>query len=183
MTRSLSLAILFFVFFRVAAVRGDQTKTDAVDRLDSSAKTLQQIVAAPDKGIPDEVLSGAKCTANVPNMLKVGFIAGAQHGRGVSTCRPPNKSWSAPAFFTISGGSWAAQIGVEDVQLVMMIMNDGGMRQLLQNKFQIGGSTSAATGTVGRHASAGTDWKVETQISRSRALMVYSPGSTWEVHG
>jgi lipid-binding SYLF domain-containing protein len=117
-----------------------------VDRLDSAAKSLQEIVAAPDKGIPDEVLSGAQCIAIVPSMLKGGFIVGAKHGRGVSTCRLPNRSWSAPAFFMISGGSWAAQIGVEDVQLVMMIMNDDGMRHLLQDKFQIGGSASAAAG-------------------------------------
>jgi SH3 domain-containing YSC84-like protein 1 len=174
MTRSLLLATLSLTLCGTATPsRADQTKTDAVDRLDSAAKTLQEIVAAPDKGIPDEVLSGAKCVAIVPSMLKGGFVVAAKHGRGVSTCRLPNKSWSAPAFFTISGGSWGAQIGVEDVQLVMMIMNDDGMRQLLQNKFQIGGSASAAAGPVGRHASAGTDWKVETQMltySRSHGL-------------
>jgi SH3 domain-containing YSC84-like protein 1 len=174
MMRSLFLATVFVALFAATpSSRADQTKTDAVDRLDSAAKTLQEIVAAPDKRIPDEVLSGAKCIAVVPGMLKGGFVVGAKHGRGVSTCRLPNKSWSTPAFFTISGGSWGAQIGVEDVQLVMMIMNDDGMRQLLQNKFQIGGSASAAAGPVGRHASAGTDWKVETQMltySRSHGL-------------
>ena len=150
-----------------------QTKTETVERLDSAGKALQEISAAPDKGIPDEVVSGAKCIAVVPSMLKGGFIIGGKHGRGVATCRLPDGKWSAPAFFVISGGSWGAQIGVEDVQFVMMIMNDEGMKNLLTDKFQIGGSASASAGPVGRHASAGTDWKAETEIltySRSHGL-------------
>jgi len=153
--------------------RADQTKTDVDDRLESAAKTLQDIMKAPDKGIPDEVFRGAKCVAVVPSMIKGGFIFGGKHGRGVATCRLPNGSWSAPAFFTITGGSWGAQIGVEDVSLVMMIMNDDGMRNLLQDKFQIGGEASAAAGPVGRHASADTGWKMDAEIltySRSRGL-------------
>jgi SH3 domain-containing YSC84-like protein 1 len=150
-----------------------QSKTEVDERLNSSATTLREIVAAPDKGIPDEVLKSAKCIAVVPSLLKGGFIVGAKHGRGVSSCRLPDGRWSAPAFFTISGGSWGAQIGVEDVQLVMMVMNDEGMKNLLHDKFQIGGSASASAGPVGRHASAGTDWKAETEIltySRSHGL-------------
>ncbi len=170
-----ALSISFILFFIGAATvsRADQTKTDVVDRLNSATTTLQEITSAPDKGIPDEVLKGAKCIAIVPSMLKGGFVFGGKHGRGVATCRLPSGAWSAPAFFTISGGSWGAQIGVEDVQLVMMIMNDDGMRNLLQNKFQIGASASASAGPVGRHASAGTDWKASTQIltySRSHGL-------------
>ncbi|MGB2662911.1 MAG: lipid-binding SYLF domain-containing protein [Candidatus Acidiferrum sp.] len=90
---------------------------------------------------------------------------------GLSTCRLPDGRWSAPAFFT--GGSWGAQIGVEDIQLVMVIMNDDGMRSLLSNKFQIGAGASAAAGPVGRHASAGTDGKTSTEIltySRAHGL-------------
>jgi len=150
-----------------------QSKTETVERLDSAGKALEEISAAPDKGIPDEVVSGAKCIAVVPSMLKGGFIIGGKHGRGVATCRLPDGKWSAPAFFVISGGSWGAQIGVEDVQFVMMIMNDDGMKNLLTDKFQIGGSASASAGPVGRHASAGTDWKAETEIltySRSHGL-------------
>jgi lipid-binding SYLF domain-containing protein len=106
-------------------------------------------------------------------MIKGGFILGGRHGRGVATCRLPNGRWSAPAFFTITGGSWGAQIGVEDVQLVMMIMNDEGMRHLLNDKFQIGGEASASAGPVGRDASANASWKLSTQIltySRSKGL-------------
>jgi len=151
----------------------DQDRTDAVERLQSATTTLHDIADAPDKGIPEEVFKDAKCVAVVPKMLKGGFIFGAKHGRGVSTCRLPNGGWSAPAFFEITGGSWGAQIGIEDVELVMMIMNDEGMRHLLDNKFQIGGSISGAAGPVGRHAEAGTDWKANTEIlaySRAKGL-------------
>jgi len=163
-------AAVIFLFFTAGFCRADQTKVDTVERLDSSAKTLHEIITAPDKGIPREVFEGAKCVAVVPSMIKGGFILGGKHGRGVSTCRLPNGAWSTPAFFTISGGSWGAQIGVEDVQLVLMVMNDEGMRHLLKDKFQVGGEASAAAGPVGRHASAGVDWKLETQmLTYSRA--------------
>lgn len=159
----------------VSVVRGDQTKTDVVERLQSSATTLQQIIDAPDKGIPDEVLKGTKCIAVVPSMIKGAFIIGGKHGRGVSTCRLPDGSWSTPAMFTISGGSWGAQIGVEDVQLILMIMNDEGMKNLLHDKFQVGADAAATAGPVGRHAAAGTDWKASTEIlsySRAHGLFV-----------
>jgi lipid-binding SYLF domain-containing protein len=167
----LRIAVALIFLASVAGIsRADQTKTDVEDRLQSASSTIQQIVDAPDKGIPDEVLKGAKCMAIVPSMIKGAFIFGGKHGRGVSTCKLPDGKWSAPAFFTITGGSWGAQFGVEDVQLVMMIMNDDGMRNLLNNKFQIGAGASAAAGPVGRHATAGTDWKASTQIlSYSRA--------------
>ena len=150
-----------------------QTKTDVDERLQDAAKTIKEIENAPDKGIPNEVFSGAKCVAVVPSMIKGGFILGGRHGRGVTTCRLPNGSWSAPAFFTISGGSWGAQIGVEDVQLVMMVMNEEGMRHLMSDKFQIGGEASASAGPVGREASAQTGWKLNSEIltySRSKGL-------------
>jgi len=152
---------------------GEQTKTDVDERLQSAAKVLREIENAPDKGIPNEVFTGAKCVAVVPSMIKGGFVFGGRHGRGVATCRLANGRWSAPAFFTVTGGSWGAQIGVEDVQLVMMIMNDEGMRHLLNDKFQIGGEASASAGPVGREASAGTSWKMNTEIltySRSKGL-------------
>lgn len=153
----------------------DQTRTDAVERLQSATKSLHQIVNTPDKGIPDEVFKGAKCVAVVPGLIKGGFIIAGKHGRGVATCRTAKGGWSAPAFFSISGGSWGAQIGVESVDLVMMIMNNEGMRHLMGDKFQIGGEAAASAGPVGRHAEAGTDWKVESQMltySRSKGLFV-----------
>jgi len=149
-------------------------KEDATDRLDNATKVLNEVLNTPDKGIPEEVLESAKCIAVVPHMIKGGFIFGAKHGRGVATCRTAN-GWSAPSFFAVTGGSWGAQIGVEGVDLIMMVMNDKGMQQLLNSKFQIGADVSAAAGPVGRHASAGTDWKLNTEIlTYSRAKGVFA---------
>ena len=141
-----------------------QSKDEVKDRLDNATKVLREIMNAPDKGIPEEVLDGAKCVAVVPHMIKGGLVFGAQHGRGIATCRLTKGRWSAPAFFALTGGSWGAQIGAEGVDLVMLVMNEKGMNQLLSSKFQIGADASAAAGPVGRHASAGTDWKLDTQV-------------------
>jgi lipid-binding SYLF domain-containing protein len=131
-------------------------------------------MAAPDKGIPEEVLEHAKCIAVVPHMLKGGFVFGAENGRGVATCRTAG-GWSAPAFFTITGGSWGLQIGVEGVDLVMIIQNDRGMQQLIGSKFELGADASAAAGPVGRHASADTNWKMDTEIlTYSRAHGIFA---------
>ena len=142
------------------------------ERMQKAGEVLHQIMATPDKGIPNEVFDKAKCVAVVPHMLKGGFVFGAKHGKGLAICRTPS-GWSAPEFFTIGGGSWGAQIGVEGVDLVMMIMNQQGMDQLLKNRFQVGGSASASAGPVGRHASAGVDWKMNSPIltySRSKGV-------------
>jgi SH3 domain-containing YSC84-like protein 1 len=139
-------------------------KEATTDRLDRAAEVLHQVMAAPDKGIPEEVIEHAKCIAVVPHMIKGGFVFGAQGGRGVATCRAANGHWSAPAFFAITGGSFGLQIGVEGVDLVMIIQNDKGMQRLLMSKFQIGADASAAAGPVGRHASAATDWKMNAEI-------------------
>ncbi len=150
---------------------GEQNK-DVTERLQLATDVLAQMVSAPDKGIPEEVLETAKCVAVVPHLVKGGFIFGGKHGRGVATCRTAD-GWSAPAFISIGGGSAGLQIGVEGVDLIMLIMNDKGMQQLLSSKFQISGEGSAAAGPVGRHASAGTDWKMDTEMltySRSKGI-------------
>jgi lipid-binding SYLF domain-containing protein len=141
----------------------DTKKEDATDRLDNAAKVLHEVMAAPDKGIPDEVLEHAKCVAVVPHMVKGGFVLGAEGGKGVATCRTAN-GWSAPAFFTLEGGSFGLQIGVEGIDLVMIIQNDQGMEHLINSRFKIGADASAAAGPVGRHASADTDWKMNAEI-------------------
>ncbi len=150
---------------------GDQKK-DVTERLQMATDVLSQMTSAPDKGIPEEVLDSAKCIAVVPHLVKGGFVFGGKHGRGVATCRTAN-GWSAPAFISIGGGSAGLQIGMEGVDLIMLIMNDKGMQQLLSSKFQISGEGSAAAGPVGRHASAGTDWKMDTEMltySRSKGV-------------
>jgi len=139
------------------------SSADTTDRLEAAGRVMHEIMAAPDKGIPEEVLEKAKCIAVVPHMVKGGFVVGAEHGRGVASCRTGH-GWSAPAFFAITGGSWGLQIGVEGVDLVMVIQNDKGMQQLLSSKFQLGGDASAAAGPVGRHASANTDWKMDAEV-------------------
>src|SRR6202045_2435407 len=138
-------------------------REDATDRLDNGPTVLHEIMGMPDKGIPEEVLEHAKCVAVIPHMVKGGFVFGAKGGKGVATCRSAN-GWSAPAFITISGGSWGLQIGVEAVDVVLIIQNHKGMQRLLSSNFQIGGDASAAAGPVGRHAEAGTDWKMDTEI-------------------
>jgi SH3 domain-containing YSC84-like protein 1 len=151
------------------------TNREATDnRMDHAGAVLHEIMGAPDRGIPEEVLEHAKCVAVVPNLLKGGFVFGAENGRGVATCRTAS-GWSAPAFFTITGGSWGLQIGVEGVDLVMIIQNDRGMRRLIGSKFQLGADASAAAGPVGRHASADTNWKMDTEIlTYSRAHGVFA---------
>jgi lipid-binding SYLF domain-containing protein len=138
-------------------------REEATDRLENAASVLHEVMGMPDKGIPEEVLEHAKCVAVIPHMVKGGFIFGAKEGKGVATCRTAD-GWSAPAFITISGGSWGLQIGVEAVDVVLIIQNDKGMQRLLSSNFQIGGDASAAAGPVGRHAEAGTDWKLDTEI-------------------
>jgi lipid-binding SYLF domain-containing protein len=147
-------------------------RQDSINRLGNSATVLNEIMATPDKGIPQEVFEHAKCIAVVPHMVKAGFVFGGKHGRGFATCRTPN-GWSAPAPISIGGGSWGLQIGAEEVDLVLMVMNDQGMQRMLSNKFQVGGDATAAAGPVGRHASAGTDWKADSEIltySRAKGL-------------
>src|SRR5215470_14065828 len=145
-------------------------REESMERLQKATDVLQEITAAPDKGVPEEVLSNAKCVVVVPHLIKGGFIVGGKHGRGVATCRT-EKGWSAPAFISVGGGSWGLQIGAEGVDLLMLVMNDKGLEHLLSSKFQISGEGSAAAGPVGRHASAGTDWKLNTEMltySRSK---------------
>src|SRR5712664_4128966 len=103
-------------------------REDATERLENAGNVLHEIMAMPDKGIPEEVLESAKCIAVVPHLVKGGFIFGGKHGRGVATCRTPD-GWSAPAFISVGGGSAGLQIGVEGVDLIMLIMNNKGMEQ------------------------------------------------------
>src|SRR5207245_7966477 len=147
---------------------------DSADRLQKSSEVLTQIANAPDKGIPEEVLGKAKCIAIVPHLVKGGFVFGGKHGRGVATCRTAD-GWSAPAFISVGGGSWGLQIGVEGVDLVMLVMNEQGFQHLLSSKFQLTGEGSVAAGPVGLHACAGTDWKMNTEmLTYSRTKGVFA---------
>jgi len=147
-------------------------REDTVERLKLSTDVLTALMATPDNGIPEEVLDNAKCVLVVPHLIKGGFILGGKHGRGIATCRTSN-GWSAPAFISAAGGSWGLQIGAEGVDLVMLVMNEQGFQHLLSSKFALTGEGSVAAGPVGRHASAGTDWKMNTEMltySRSKGV-------------
>ena len=149
-----------------------EPNTKASDRVEAAGTVLDEIQAAPDQRIPEEVLASAECVAVVPSLLNGGFMFGGRYGKGVASCRTP-RGWSAPAFFTIGGGSFGLQIGAQATDVVMLIMNKGGMDNLLSSQFKLGADASAAAGPVGRHAAADTDWKMRAQVltySRSRGL-------------
>jgi len=146
----------------------------AAGRVESAATVLTEIMSTPDKGIPSEILGSAKCVAVVPSLLKGGFVVGAMHGRGMTTCRTET-GWSAPAPLTTTGGSIGLQIGGQAIDLVMLIMNNEGMKNLLSSQFKLGADASVAAGPVGRHAAADTDWKLKAQVlSYSRARGVFA---------
>ncbi len=160
--------------FALTAVNLSATsgREDSIERLHMASDTLVAMINTPDKGIPEEVLSNAKCIVVVPHLVKGGFVVGGEHGRGVASCRT-SEGWSAPAFVSIGGGSWGLQIGLEGVDLVMVVMNDNGLQHMLSSKFKVGADASASAGPVGRHASAGTDWKMNSEIltySRSKGV-------------
>ena len=171
-------AILFAAFASLSLTgiaRAEGTSREATqERLRHAGEVLHEVMGAPDRGIPEEVLQHAKCIAVVPHLVKGGFVFGAEGGRGVATCRTPN-GWSAPAFFSITGGNWGLQIGVEGIDLVMIFQGDNGMDRLVQSKFEVGADASVAAGPVGRHASADTDWKMNAEIlTYSRAKGIFA---------
>jgi SH3 domain-containing YSC84-like protein 1 len=171
--RKLAVFVSLLVLLTASLYADETTATPdnkATRRVESAGTVLDEIQAASDQGIPEEVLGSAECVAVVPTLLKGGFVFGGRYGKGVASCRTP-KGWSAPAFFTIGGGSFGLQIGGEAVDLVMLVMNNNGMKNLLSSQFKLGADASAAAGPVGRHASADTDWKMRAQVltySRAR---------------
>ena len=133
---------------------------NANDELTRATETVQHITsAAPDKGVPKDVLSGAKCVAVIPKLIKGAFVVGGEHGKGVATCRTPEGNWSSPAPFEVSGISWGPQIGGKSTDLMMFIMNEEGMNGLMKGHIKLGADVSAAAGPVGRSASADAGYK------------------------
>jgi lipid-binding SYLF domain-containing protein len=197
------LLVCFLTCFQTTTLSAntqDDTKaaevhTKASGRVASAGTVLDEIQAAPDQRIPEEVLASAECVAVVPSLLNGGFVVGGRYGKGVASCRT-EKGWSAPAFFVIGGGSFGLQIGGQATDLIMLIMNKNGMDHLLSSQFKLGADASAAAGPVGRHAAADTDWKMRAQVltySRSRGLFAglelsgavikQDKGSTREFYG
>jgi lipid-binding SYLF domain-containing protein len=160
------------IFIGVSWAGDDDKQSDIAKRIDASAKVLNEIMATPDKAIPDKVMGAAKCIAVIPSMVKIAVGFGGNHGKGVATCRTAG-GWSAPAPVTITGGSWGLQLGGQAVDLVMIVTNDNGMQHLLSSKFKLGADASAAAGPVGRDAAADTDIKMRAEVltySRARGL-------------
>jgi lipid-binding SYLF domain-containing protein len=153
-----------------------RTKDDAdtTKRLNASAGVLSEIMAAPDKGIPQDLLDKSACVVIVPNVKKGAFIVGAKYGRGFVVCRNQNgRGWSAPGGVKVEGGSVGFQIGGSETDVVMLLMNQSAIEKLLSSKFTIGGDASVAAGPVGRTSSAATDAQLHAELlsySRARGL-------------
>ena len=142
------------------------------DRLASAAAVIDEVMATPDKGIPQTILAKASCVVVVPHYKKGAFLVGAQYGQGVATCRTP-RGWSAPVFVRLEGGSFGWQIGGQSTDLVLVAMNQGGLESMLKSKFKLGGDASVAAGPVGRDAEASTDVVLHAEFltySRNRGL-------------
>ena len=146
----------------------------AQERLKEASDVFQEIMATPDKGIPQDLLDKANCIVIVPDMKKAAFGIGGQYGRGFATCRNANgHGWGAPAAVRMEGGSFGFQIGATSTDLVMLVMNKRGMNRLLEDKFTLGADAAAAAGPVGRNAAASTDAQMSAEIlawSRSKGL-------------
>lgn len=151
----------------LAWAKGDKDDSNGnMSELQSATAVVQHMTTnAPDTGVPNEVLEGAKCVAVIPKLVKGAFVVGGEHGTGVATCRTAS-GWSAPAPFSVSGISWGPQIGGKATDLLMFVMNQEGMNQLLSGHFKVGGDVSAAAGPVGRQGSAEAGWKA--------AILTYS---------
>lgn len=162
-----SLAVLTLGVF-VAAASAPLVAQDKADaELDQASSIIQDLTGpSSTAGIPDAVLKNAKCIAVIPKMLKAGFVVGGQHGAGVATCRLSDGRWSPPAPFDMSGASFGAQIGGEEMGYVMMIMNHDGMQALESGHFKVGAGVDAAAGPVGRATDA--------SVGNNAAILTYS---------
>src|SRR5580704_15494838 len=172
-TTLLTILAIGAVISPLALAADRESKTD--DRLDTSADVISDMMHASDKGVPQDLMNKAQCVIIVPNMKRAGFIFGAKYGRGFSMCRRPGGSgWSAPAAMRIEGGSFGLQIGGTENDLVLLVMNDHGMKHLLEDKFTLGGEATAAAGPVGRDATAQTDAMMHAEmLSYSRARGIF----------
>ena len=148
-------------------------RSDMDSRLNAAAKVIREIQAVPASAIPNWIISKATCVAVIPGYKKAAFIVGGSYGQGVVTCRIRGDHWSAPAFIQIAGGSWGLQIGGKSTDLIMVAVNHKGLQDLLNSKFKIGGTASAAAGPVGRTAAADTNITLKSELltySRSQGL-------------
>ena len=169
----LATAVFAAISFIAVPIR-IAAQTDESQRISESATVFNEIMSAPDKAIPNTVLSKAEGIAIFPGTIKGGFVIGAQHGRGIISARVDNsRAWSAPAFMTLTGGSIGAQIGAQAVDVVLVIMSRRGLTNMVSNEFKVGADAGVAAGPVGREATASTDASMRAEIlsySRARGL-------------
>lgn len=166
------LALLIASTSAFAGQKHSKHYRDAVSQSQKASQVFRQIMRAPDKSVPRDILDGAECVAVFPQVLKAGFVFGARGGRGVASCRTTG-GWSAPAFFNLRGGSFGLQIGAQSTDFVLLFMTQNGLHRLMGDKFEIGGDASVAAGPVGRQAGASTNVRMDAEIlsySRSRGL-------------
>ena len=143
------------------------------ERLSDATKVFDEIMATPDKGIPQDLLEKANCIVIVPGMKQAALGIGGKWGRGYTVCRENHRHWGGPAAIRVEGGSFGFQIGASNTDIVMLVMNDKGMRRLLEDKFTLGAEATVAAGPVGRQTAASTDAQLSAEIlswSRSKGL-------------
>jgi SH3 domain-containing YSC84-like protein 1 len=160
--RHVIITALVTVFFLTSAL-ADSDRQEDIQRIHNSAEVLREIMSTPDKAIPHELMESVKCIAIIPGEKKAAFVLGGRYGKGLATCKTAH-AWSAPLFLTVGGGSFGFQIGASSTEIVMLVMNDNGMKSLLSDRFKIGADASVAAGPVGRHVAAGTDLKLTAEI-------------------
>ncbi len=161
------------VLFCASACLVSAADNPDVTRLNRAAEVFTEVMQAPDKGIPQDLLDKAQCVVVVPGLKKGAFVIGAKYGRGFFACRHQGAGWGAPAAVRVEGGSFGLQIGGQETDVIMLVMNQRGADRLLSSKFTLGGDASVAAGPVGRSATAETDAYMTAQIltySRSRGL-------------
>jgi SH3 domain-containing YSC84-like protein 1 len=157
-----------------AFASADLTASES-QRLSDAANVIQQFKASPDKGIPESLWGRAECVTVIPHLKKAAFIIGGEFGKGVMSCRSAGNAWSAPIFVELQKGSAGFQIGAEQADLVLLMMNRDGVDKLLSDKVNLGADASVAAGPVGRAASASTDAQLKAGIlAYSRAEGVFA---------
>src|SRR5579862_702945 len=176
MKKNFLMVLVVLIFFSIARpfTVAASDRDDDVNRIDSATRVFQEVMNAPDSGIPTGILNSAKCIAIIPGDKKFAFIFGGNYGRGVASCRTDH-GWSAPLFLAVEGGSVGYQIGGSSTDLVFLFMNDHAFQSLLGDKFKLGADASVAAGPVGRDAAAGTDVKLNAEVlSYSRTKGVFA---------
>ena len=167
--RLLTLTLALAAACSPLLAKDDKTKTN--ERLDDSAALFSEVMGTPDKAIPQNLLDKSFCIVLVPGLKKGAFVIGGKYGRGFAICRKEGQGWGAPAAIRIEGGSFGLQIGVSSSDVILLVMNERGMKRLTTSKFTIGAEAAAAAGPVGRDATAQTDALLTAEIlswSRSR---------------